>query len=83
MRVEVRPALLRWARERAELDADILIPRFPKLHAWESGEVRSTLRQPESFAAASHTPIGYLFLPDPPERIPSPKSPVGESLLVD
>ena len=29
MRVDVRPALLRWARERAELDADMLIPRFP------------------------------------------------------
>jgi len=73
VRVDVRPALLRWARERAELDADMLIPRFPKLHAWESGEARPTLRQLESFAAATHTPIGYLFLPAPPtERIPIP-----------
>lgn len=73
MRVDVRPALLRWARERAELDADTLIARFPKLHAWESREARPTLRQLESFAAATHTPIGYLFLPAPPtERIPIP-----------
>ena len=73
MRVDVRPKLLRWARERAELDIDTLISRFPKLQAWESGEVRPTLRQLEGFAAATHTPIGYLFLPTPPtERIPIP-----------
>jgi len=73
VRVDVRPKLLRWARERAELDIDTLISRFPKLQAWESGEVRPTLRQLEGFAAATHTPIGYLFLPAPPtERIPIP-----------
>ena len=30
IRVEVKPELLRWARERADTDADMLVRRFPK-----------------------------------------------------
>jgi hypothetical protein len=29
IRVEVKPELLRWARERSEIDASALIQRFP------------------------------------------------------
>ena len=72
-RVDVDPGLLRWARERAALSIDALADRFPKLYAWEQGEIRPTLKQLERFAKATFTPIGYLFLREPPiERIPIP-----------
>lgn len=73
MRVEVRPAMLRWARERAGLDAGALLGRFPKYEEWEREETRPTLKQLERFANATHTPIGFLFLPEPPvESVPIP-----------
>ena len=72
-RVAVEPALLRWARERAELDIAQLSRRFPRLEEWESGAVQPTLNQLEDFARATHAPIGYLFLPEPPvENVPIP-----------
>jgi Zn-dependent peptidase ImmA (M78 family) len=73
MRVEVKPTLLRWARNRAGLDLDDLAGRFPRLADWESGERHPTIRQLEEFAKATRTPVGYLFLPEPPtERVPIP-----------
>lgn len=75
LRVEVRPAMLRWARERARLDPDDLARRFPKLAEWEDegARLRPTLKQLEDFAKATHAPIGYLFLQEPPvERVPIP-----------
>jgi Zn-dependent peptidase ImmA (M78 family) len=73
MRVEVKPALLRWAGDRAGLNPDELARRFPRLADWERQEVHPTLTQLEQFANATHTPIGYLFLPEPPvERVPIP-----------
>ena len=43
-RVDVNPELLRWARERAGLGVDTLAGRFPRLGAWERGEIRPTLK---------------------------------------
>jgi hypothetical protein len=72
-RVEVKPELLRWARERAGLPVDALQRRFPKLPEWEEGTTKPTLRQLESFAGATTVPFGYLFLPEPPhEELPIP-----------
>ncbi len=72
-RVEVKPELLRWARERAGLNIDALARRFPKLPDWESGDVHPTLKQLEGFAKATFTPVGFLFLDEPPEeRVPIP-----------
>lgn len=68
-RVSINPALLTWARERAGLDALALDARFPKLAEWESGALKPTLRQLEDFARVVHAPIGYLFLPTPPEEV--------------
>ncbi len=65
-RVEVEPALLVWARERAGRDVNYLLTRFPKLKAWERREALPTLKQLEAFAKATRTPIGYLFLSRPP-----------------
>jgi Zn-dependent peptidase ImmA (M78 family) len=72
-RVEVNPDLLAWARQRSGVRPDDLARRFPMLTAWERGERQPTLRQLESFAQATHTPVGFLFLPEPPdEQVPIP-----------
>ncbi len=72
-RVAVKPHLLRWARERADLSVDALARRFPKLEAWERGETHPTLKQLEAFAKATFTPVGFLFLDEPPvETAPIP-----------
>lgn len=72
-RVTVKPELLRWACERARSNIGALAHRIPQLPAWERGEASPTLKQLEGFARATHTPIGYLFLPEPPvERVPIP-----------
>lgn len=73
IRVEVQGDLIRWARERARADLDELSRRFPKLPQWESGEALPTLKQLEQFAQTTHTPFGFLFLPEPPEEsVPLP-----------
>ena len=73
MRVEVKPSLLMWARERAGLDVPTLSKKFPKLPEWEAGEHQPTLKQLEGFAKATHTSVGYLLLPEPPvESLPIP-----------
>jgi len=72
-RIPVNPELLTWARTRAGLDMPALATRFPKLDQWEAGDVQPTLRQLEDFTRAVHVPIGYLFLPEPPqETLPIP-----------
>jgi Zn-dependent peptidase ImmA (M78 family) len=70
VRVAVAPELLRWARERVGWDLnDAAAHRFPKLADWEQGKLEPTLRQLEHFAKATHVPIGYLFLKEPPEEM--------------
>lgn len=71
IRVGVEPGLLRWARERSGRSVEDLIVRFPKLNSWERGDALPTFRQLEEFAKATYTPIGYLFLQEPPaEELP-------------
>lgn len=73
IRVDVKPRMLRWARERAGLDPEALSRRFPKLGDWELERSHPTLKQLEEFAKATHAPVGYMFLPEPPvERVPIP-----------
>jgi len=73
IRVDVQPELLRWACERVGAErAEELRNKF-QLDRWERGEAKPTLKQLENFAKAAHAPIGYFFLPEPPEeRIPIP-----------
>lgn len=73
LRAEVRPELIEWALERSRLPEEQRERRFPKLSEWIEGERSPTLRQLEEFASATHTPVGLLFLTEPPEEhIPIP-----------
>ena len=48
-----------------------LAHRFPEALHLEQGTAKPTLKQIERFASATHTPIGFLFLQQPPvEHIP-------------
>ncbi|MFC1572411.1 ImmA/IrrE family metallo-endopeptidase [Candidatus Eisenbacteria bacterium] len=83
-RVGVKPDLLRWARERAGFSIDALARRFPKLEAWERGEVHPTLRQLERFAKVTFAPVGFLFLDEPPvEHVPIPDFRTVANMYVD
>ena len=53
-------------RKRSRFDDLVLSSRFPQVNAWERGEKLPTLKQLEAFAKATHTPLGYFFLPEPP-----------------
>ena len=68
IRAPIKPALLIWARERAEMARGDLLKRFPKIAEWESGTVQPTMKQLDAFAASVHVPVGYLFLSKPPEE---------------
>lgn len=64
---------MRWAVGRSGLTLNTLRQKFPKIRQWEAGESHPTLRQLESLAKATLTPLGFLFLPTPPEeRLPIP-----------
>jgi Zn-dependent peptidase ImmA (M78 family) len=72
-RVSIRPQLLRWACERSGFEAADLAQKFPHFDEWVDGTTQPTLKQVEAFAKATYTPVGYLFLPEPPvETIPIP-----------
>ncbi len=68
VRVPVRSSVVQWAMRRSGRDQEELEARFPDLPAWESGAKQPTFRQVEAFAAATYTPVGYLFLHEPPDE---------------
>lgn len=72
-RVTIQPKMLHWACERAGFAVADLEHRFPSLPKWERREAQPTLKQIEAFARATYTPVGYLFLAEPPvETVPIP-----------
>jgi transcriptional regulator with XRE-family HTH domain len=82
-RVQVNPDLIQWARQRGGYTVAALTGRFPRLPEWESGRVFPTLKQLQAFARATHAPIGYLFLSQPPEEhvpIPDLRTVAGRSV---
>ncbi|MDX2559347.1 ImmA/IrrE family metallo-endopeptidase [Streptomyces sp. TX20-6-3] len=73
VRVRVEPALLEWAVERAGWNDATIAQREPRFDDWVNDSVRPTLKQLEHFAHATHTPLGSLFLTEPPdEPVPIP-----------
>lgn len=72
-RLEIAPELFLWACERSQKPPEALGERFPRLPEWIRGSRHPTIRQLEKFAEATHTPVGYFFLPEPvEEQIPIP-----------
>ncbi len=72
-RVPVKPELIQWALDRSRKYPDTLAKKLPKIEEWLAGELSPTLKQLETFAKATCTPIGFLFLPEPPnEQVPIP-----------
>lgn len=80
-RVPVDPALLSWARFRANQSLDSLSGRFPKLQAWERGDIQPTLKQLKAFAKATHVPFGCFYFTEPPdETLPIPDFRTGANI---
>ena len=67
-RVPVPPEMLTWACERAGYDVEHFSQKIPQLNSWIKNERHPTLKQLEKLAHITHTPFGYLFLPEPPEE---------------
>ena len=69
--ITLQPELLRWARERAGLTQDDLAKKIPvnpdRVRAWEqTGKI--SIAQIDKLAAKTYTPLGYLYLPEPPDE---------------
>lgn len=81
MKITLQPSVLQWARQRAQLSVEELAEKWgkkdvekwvAKVAHWESkGEL--TFGEAEKLSHHTHTPFGYLFLPNPPiEKLPIP-----------
>lgn len=68
--IALQPAVLKWARLRAGFECSQLAAKLqvkPEIVAdWErSGKI--TMSQVERLAQKTHTPVGYLYLAEPPQ----------------
>lgn len=70
----INGAVLRWARERAEMPAEQLAKKIgqkpDRVVQWEEGKDHPTFKQAVRIASVTHVPFGYLFLADPPVEEP-------------
>lgn len=71
MKISLQPTILRWARTRARLSVDVLAQKMhvkpQRVIDWEeNGEL--SFKQAEKLANITHTPFGYLYLPEPPQE---------------
>jgi Zn-dependent peptidase ImmA (M78 family) len=73
-KIALQPKVLRWARARSGLEVENLARKIgvkpDRVHEWEeSGQI--TLAQVDKLAHHTHTPVGYLYLPEPvDDRLP-------------
>jgi Zn-dependent peptidase ImmA (M78 family) len=69
--ITLQPSVLKWARERAGLDAAALAKKLgtteAKVAEWEATGTL-TYKRAEKLAEKTHTPFGYLFLEEPPDE---------------
>ena len=71
VRIILQPTVLRWARERANLSQEILAKRLAvkpeRIADWErTGSI--SMRQADKLRPKTYTPLGYLYLPEPPDE---------------
>lgn len=76
LQIHLDPNVLRWARERARLEPDQLARKVQvkpeRVLEWEESG-RISVAQADRVAHHTHTPLGFLYLPEPPEdRLPIP-----------
>lgn len=70
---DIKPRVLKWARDRAGLGVEALVEAFPKYQEWEAGKSSPSMGQLEALARKTGTPLGYFFLQAPPdEELPIP-----------
>ncbi len=69
--ITLQPEVLRWARERAGLSQEALAKKFPinvdRVTGWEETG-RISIAQADKLAAKTYTPLGYLYLSEPPDE---------------
>lgn len=67
----VNPPLLVWAREQSGYAPEPVAKRLSvkpeRLLAWESGDLKPTIRQAQELAKFYQRPFGLFFLPQPPQ----------------
>ena len=76
LQIDLEPAVLRWARERARLEPEELARKVQvkpeRVREWEESG-RISVAQADKLAHHTHTPLGFLYLSVPPEdRLPIP-----------
>lgn len=69
MQIEINTELIDWAIERSAKSVNDLMHRFPNLENWQNQTKIPTLKQLEKFAKATFTPVGMLFLQEPPNEV--------------
>ena len=67
-RVAVSQPVLSWALQRSERTFEEALMKFPKLGDWMDGSSQPTLHDLEKFAAYTHTSLGALVMPEPPDE---------------
>ncbi|EPD29485.1 ImmA/IrrE family metallo-endopeptidase [Gleimia europaea] len=71
--VDIAPELFFWAVERAGWSEEEIEERAPYFYEWVEQETKPTFNQIQKFAGATYTPLGSLFLSEPPkESLPLP-----------
>lgn len=71
-RVHVNPEILKWAAQRSG-KSDEIEGAFPQWIKWINNESQPTLKQLETLAKKTSTPLGFFLLKTPPvERLPIP-----------
>lgn len=68
-RVAVTQSVLSWALRRADRSGEEMAKRFPKLGEWMSGDAQPSLPELEKFASFTHTSLGALVMPEPPNEV--------------
>ncbi len=70
--ITLKPAVLRWARERVDLQPAELAKKnnihLKRVEDWEEiGKL--SLAQLDKLAQNTYTPLGFLYLPEPPKEL--------------